>query len=231
MIWVVVPLGRAEMLPNVLDNASRQALPLKLCIVENGDAVGACAKHCVDPDLLLTSEHHQATAKNEAVSAIKKLGGGLISFWDDDDEYGAGFLGELKGQESKATVVGKRRHLVRLSDGLYLFDRESANQPSDWLHGPTCMVQAENCVEFPRIAPNDDGEWCKAMKQAGATFWATSIWNYTYIRTGHNHVWEASDLMVRLQLGSAWKLEDDRGTFVPAPNDDEVLDALADGTI
>jgi hypothetical protein len=229
MIWVVVPLGRAEMIPNVLENVGRQALPLKLCLVENGQAVGACAERSVSPDLLLTSEHHQASAKNEAVAAIKKLGGGLISFWDDDDEYSAGFLGELLSQKNLATVVGKRRHLVRLRDGLYLFDRKSANALSSWLHGPTCLVRAEECVEFPRVAPNDDGEWCKAMAQAGATFWATSIWNYTYSRTGNNHVWQASDLLVRHMLGDAFRLDADCATFIPAPTDDEIIDALAAG--
>jgi hypothetical protein len=69
------------------------------------------------------------------------------------------------------------------------------------------------------------------MAREGATFWATSMWNYTYSRTGSNHVWQASDLFVRHILGDAWRLEEDRATFVPAPTDTEIIDALAAGQI
>jgi hypothetical protein len=230
MIWVVVPFSRPNMLGNVLGNACRQTVPFKLVLVENGPAVGTCKRHGIAPALLLTSEPHQAIAKNTALAEIRKRGGGLVALWDDDDYYGAGFLAELVANRRRATVVGKRIHWVELADGLYLFDHESANQPSTLLHGPTVMAQASEIVDFPVVSPSDDRQWCKAMRQAGATMWATSVGEYVYRRTGSNHVWNASDLLVRFQLGDSYRFDADGATFVPGLTDEQIFEALDSGS-
>jgi hypothetical protein len=226
MIWVVVPFSRPHMLSNVLGNACRQTVPFKLCIVENGPAVGTCKQHGITPALLLTSEAHQAIAKNTAIAEIRKRGGGQVALWDDDDCYGSGFLAELEANRRRATVVGKRIHLVELADGLYLFDHEGANQLSTWLHGPTVMAEASDMLDFPVVSPSDDPLWCKAMRDAGATMWATSVGEYVYRRTGTNHVWKATDLLVRFRMGSSYRIEPDGVTFVPELTDEQILDAL-----
>lgn len=216
--WVVVPLGRADSVGNVFSNFRRQSVEARLCIVENGAGLGACERHGLNPDLLLTSQNHQAHAKNQAISELRDCGGHL-AFWDDDDWYGRAFLEELLASAGRATVVGKRRHFVRLPSGLFLFDSQSANRASSWLHGPTCLVRAAECLTFPVVSPNDDGAWCKAMRAAGASFYATSIWGYIYDRTNPGHVWNASEKLVRWQLGDAIK----GGCLIKAPTGDEVL--------
>jgi hypothetical protein len=225
--WVVVPFARPEMLGNVIRNFQRQTALARLCLVENGPAVGACERAGLVPDLLLTSEAHQATAKNTALEEIRKRGGGLVALWDDDDRYGCGFLEELLEHRRRANVVGKRRHLIRMSRGLYLFDEHNANAPSTWLHGPTCLVRAEECVDFPRVTPNDDGEWCRDMARAGATFYATSVWNYVYERTGTQHVWKASDVVVRHHMGDGLLWDGRTWQPAPKPTDREIFSFLA----
>jgi hypothetical protein len=225
--WVIVPFARSEMLGNVWRNFERQTTVARLCLVENGPAVGACARAGLVPDLLLTSEAHQATAKNTALEEIRKRGGGLVALWDDDDWYAAGFLAELLDHRHLATVVGKRRHLIRMSSGIYLFDQHTADAPSTWLHGPTCLLRAEECVDFPRVTPNDDGEWCRDMARAGATFYATSPWNYVYDRTGTQHVWKASDVIVRHHMGDGLRWDGAAWVSAPKPTDRELFSFLA----
>jgi hypothetical protein len=230
MIWVVVPFSRPDMLGNVLSNACRQTVPFKLVLVENGPAVGTCKRHGVAPELLLTSEAHQAVAKNTALAEIRKRGGGLVALWDDDDYYGSGFLAELAASKRRATVVGKRIHLVEFADGLYLFDRERADQASTWLHGPTVMAEAADMLDFPLLRVSEDAKWCQAMRAAGATLWATSTGEYVYRRTGARHAWQATDLLARLQLGDGYRIDADGATFVPGLTDEQVFEALDNGS-
>ncbi len=202
-IRVIVPFARPEHLPRVLENFRRQSFPDKhLVIVENGDALGACAKAGLTGVTVLTSEAHQASAKNVALEEIRRRGGGFFTTFDDDDWYGAEYLSELAGYAKSAGVIGKRQHFISVSEGssdpsipplLLCHSPSYADQDSSWLTGGTISGFAEDACEFPR-AEADDIYYCARMTRLGARLRALSIYHYLYRRNypGARHVWPAS---------------------------------------
>jgi len=66
------------------------------------------------------------------------------------------------------------------------------------------------------------------MAAKGATFWATSPWNFIYDHRGPGHAWVASDVTVRRQLGDAWRFCEGVAApeFVPRPSDAEVFEDM-----
>ncbi len=222
-IFVVVPHHRPKDLRNIIFNLKHQTLSHKLIIVENGDAVGTT------PDIgatIITSGKHQSLARNAGLQKVKELGGGYIAFMDSDDFYEPNYLQELYSNTFRATVIGKRIHKVKLSDGkLYLFNKFKSNQLTNLIHGATIFVNSNNCLEFPMTDINEDGEWSVSMKKAGFTLWASSEDNYIYNRCSENHTWNTSDILLRYQLGDCIKLDIDE--VILQPTDDEIFDYLA----
>lgn len=220
--WGIVPLHRPEDLPTVIANARRQSGFFRLCVVENGAALGACKRAGFRPDLLLGSVPHQSAARNVALHALRGRGAFFFTM-DADDWYGPGYLTELLKNRRKADVVGKRRHLVLLRDGLHLFDARGANKTTAWLHGACIAGYADDAIDFPTTAIGEDHAWCAGMRQIGATLYATSARNYVYVRTGSAHTWRSPDVMTRHHLGPAFKLTGGMPKFVPPPTHDEIF--------
>lgn len=220
---VIIPFSRPDMIAHVWSNLWNQTThEFEIVVVENGKGIGAWKAYGVKGCTILESENHPASAKNVGLEYVKKKGGKFTIF-DDDDWYGRNYIHELMSNQEKAIVVGKRIHLVEMADGIYLFDRSSSNQSSTWVHGPTICCQSEDAIFFPIVKPNDDKTWCKEMRKKGATFYATSIHNYIYIRLGHDHVWKAPDWMVRLQLGDAIRYrKGEKAVMVKQPTLEEV---------
>lgn len=210
----------------MLDNFRRQRLPLRPLIVANGRAQGIRE---IPGCTVVTSTAHQSAAKNEGLEYARRHGGGFFAIFDDDDWYGPGYLAELAENAHRATVVGKRRHFVHLSDGLYLFDEAGANKPSEWVTGACTAGWVEDAVQFPCwIDRGEDAEWCNTMTARGATFWATSIWDFIYDHRGAGHAWNASDIIVRRTLGSARRFNQyPESEFVPTPTNDQIFTSMA----
>lgn len=223
--WAIVPLHRSGDLPTVIANTHRQRSRVRLVIIENGDAVGACAQARFTPDLLLTSEKHQATARNVALDEIRKRGGGVFLTMDADDWYGPRYVEEIVANAHHADIIGKRRHLVRFPDGLYLFDVRGANKPTTWLHGACLAGRTEDAIPFPLRDVGEDTAWCEGMRSFGAKMFATSAREYIYNRAGTDHTWKANPVMVRHMLGPCFRL----GGYpvaVPKPTRAEVFAAF-----
>lgn len=211
MINIIVPFSRPDRLPAVLDNFKRQHhADKRLIVVENGRALGACKHAGVAPDVLLTSDAHQAHAKNEGLAWIRKNGGGYFATMDDDDYYGPDYLTEVEAHRKNGTVVGKLDQFVSMGDKLLLLQGqvEEDGQPIQSLNGPTICAQAEDSVDFPADKPwGEDGDWLEKMRRKGATFWATSPYHYCYRRHPHS-TWPVKDeSYLRIMLfGSGGKL-------------------------
>lgn len=204
VVWVVVPFAREANLPLVVANFERQVFTdMKLVIVENGPAVGACARAGIKPDILLTSDAHQSDAKNTALAEIRRRGGGFWTTFDDDDWYGRYHVQEIANHAHRANVVGRGEHFVRLSDGLYLFRREYANRYANSVAGPTISAWTEDTIEFRRFTPGDTPDWCERMRAAGASFWNCDYRHFVYSRHSGKHAWSASDVEVRCAYGDA----------------------------
>ena len=201
-IWVVVPCCREKQIPWVVENFRRQEHKDKrLCIVENGAAIGACERLGIVPHLIVTSEPHQSHARNEGMYAIRNRGGGWIAMWDDDDWYGPAYLSEMVGliEEGKADIYGKHRHFVATPDsGMLLYNEKGQNKHSRHVHGPTLVFRAEEGRLFRVQKEAEEIRWCFEMHDLGARIWAASIYHLLYLRWGdeHEHTWEADDSLV-----------------------------------
>jgi hypothetical protein len=185
-------------LQNVLDNFKRQDFSnKKLVIIENGNAVGTCKKHGVEPDLLLTSGNHQATAKNAGIEAIRERGGGFWATYDDDDYYGPHYLSEMVGYSDKAEIIGKGDFFVRMAGGtLRFFGGIACEEYTRFVHGPTICSWTELPCEFPNTG--DIGEDCalvKNMVEEGGRIWAASKHHFIFHRypSADHHTWKISD--------------------------------------
>jgi glycosyltransferase involved in cell wall biosynthesis len=254
-VWVIVPFSRPQYLKNVLDNFTRQDFQnKKLVIVENGDAIGTCIKHGVEPDILLSSLPHQAEAKNEALAAIRRRGYGFWATFDDDDYYGPGYLSEMVGYSDRAEVVGKGDFFVRLAGGdLLLFEGIGSLQYTNFVHGPTICSWAELCMDFPNTGRiGEDCALVKDMLVGGASVWAASKHNFIFKRYPgeDHHTWKMSDekLIHSLSFGIGFDPvvknygqdvpydfingigeEPEYEQIVTAPKDSEILAAIDDG--
>lgn len=194
---MVVPFSRPKHLQNTIDNFVRQKFSnKKLILVENGPAIGACKKIGFEPDLLLTSEPHQAHAKNAGLAAIRERGGGFWATFDDDDYYGPGYLEEMVEASAYAEVVGKADFFVRMARGtLRSFQSIGCEQYVNFIHGPTICSWAEACCDFPIKRIGEDIGLVENMMGVGAKVWATSRHHFIFNRYSDecHHTWKISD--------------------------------------
>lgn len=198
LMYVVVPCHRPSQLQWVFDRYDQQTYGnRKLCIVENGDAVGACKRLGFTPDLVVTSRPHVSHARNEGMYAIRDLGIDCwLSMWDDDDWYGSEYLEEMASlaASDKANVYGKQRHFVAFPDhGMYLFNEVNQNKYTDSVHGPTLVFRPEEGIVFKVQREAEEIRWCYEMSRLGARIWSASIKHLLYLRydQGHEHAWKA----------------------------------------
>ena len=201
-IWVVVPCCREKQIRWVVDNFRRQTHPDKrLCIVENGEALGACERLGIVPHLIITSEAQVGRARNAGMYAIRERGGGWISMWDDDDWYGPAYLAEMAEltESGKANIYGKHRHFVATpKNGMCLVNEKGQNKYSQHVHGPTLVFRAEEGRAFHEQKEAEEIRWCYDMAKLGARIWAASVNHLLYLRWDgeHEHTWEADDSLV-----------------------------------
>jgi hypothetical protein len=207
-VWVIVPFSRPQFFDNLVLNFKRQNFPnKKLILVENGDAIGTCKERGFEPDVLLTSGSHQATAKNEGLGYIRKHGYGFWATFDDDDYYGPNYLSEMIGYSDKAEIIGKGDFFVRMAGGtLRSFEGIGTLEYTNFIHGPTICSWAELCMDFPNTGQiGEDCSLVQRMIEEGARVWASSKYNFIFHRypDENHHTWKISDskLTDSLSLG------------------------------
>lgn len=184
MMWVLVPFSRPDYLQNVRENFDRQTMAgKKLCIVENGAAIGACKQAGFEPDLLLTSEAHPSLARNAGLVALRDLDA-HFSCMDDDDFYGPEYQWEHFEHAKRGRVTGKMPHWVRFEavGKLWLFNRERANRKVSWVQGPTIGGFARDVPDFPLKPIGEDVAFCRVHREAGGEVFNTSVGNFLYVR-------------------------------------------------
>lgn len=198
-IWVVVPLGRATMLPNVVGNFERQRYPhKKLVVVENGAGLGACRKHGFQPDLVLDSDAHQSAAKNVALETLIDMGARYWATMDDDDYYGPAYLeGIADGFRRGFEVVGKASIFLRFSDGrMHLLEQAGELKEVPQVNGPTISsVVRQDMPRFPVMGWGEDNAWLEAAREKGWRIWAADHFAFCYCRHGqaHPHTYPITD--------------------------------------
>jgi hypothetical protein len=216
---MVVPLSRPSDLGNVLHNFWRQKHPEKrLCIIENGLAIGVCARHGIEPNLLLAADSGPAEALNVALAELLRRGE-HAAWWckiDGDDYYGPGYLDEIAQAPAEADLIGKSRVWIKTVGGrLWLF-------PFDVPAGGTLATRVAQAVDFdPNRCVGSDVQWVSRMLEAGARFWSSSERYYCFRRWGwpHSHTCRRSDSEM---LRAAWDAE----VFDAGPYDETVIDGV-----
>ena len=203
-VWAIVPFSRPKWLNNVINNFTLQTFQnKKIVIVENGDAIGSCKKYGFEPDLLLTSEKHQAIAKATALNELKRINAEYWTTWDDDDYYGYNYLQELIENSDKADIIGKNTYFVKTqNDKLRLFGSNVENTNADLIHGPTISSWVAECTNFENVGRwSEDIAFLQSMKNKGANIFATSRWNFINQRhKSHGHTWTITDK----QMAQGW---------------------------
>ena len=205
-VWIVVPCYREAQLGWAVENFARQTYPhKKLCIVENGDAIGGCVRHGIKPDLVVSSRIAQVgIVRNVGVHAIRELhDDSWIAMCDDDDWYGPAYLEELIGlaKQKKADIYGKLRNFVAFpSCGLHLFNELNSNSFVPCVHGPSLFFRPEGAVEFRAQNEAEEYQWCMDMAKRGAKIWAASVHHLLYLRyaSAHDHAWQSNDMTIAM---------------------------------
>jgi hypothetical protein len=197
VITIIVPLYRPRAAARVWRCFCRQSHERRrLVIVENGPAVGACARFGIRPDALLRSTTHKVAALNTGLHWLRKHGGGPWAIWDDDDYYGPGYLAEMSVALRTADIVGKPSLFVRRSDGsLWLFRREG--QPLGHSFGGH-----SDCIDFTDCGRwGEDDRWLNDMLAVGAKLGCTGPENFIWWRLRQGgHMWPADDMQVAQSL-------------------------------
>jgi len=197
--WVVAATHREQQLRWILESFKRQTYHnKKLIIVENGPAVGGCARQGICPDRVVTSTENVAEARNAGVYSVIDNGGGWVCMMDDDDYYGPRYLEEYSIWVTKgiAEIYGKARHFVGYVDhGLYLYSERNACKYLPMLHGPTFCFRAEDAVYYRGGREGEETAWAMQMQRLGFRMFATSIHHFCYLRGGNpeDHAWQAED--------------------------------------
>ena len=200
--WVVVPCCREEQLRSVWENYRRQTYRYKrLCIVENGLAVGGCRRLGFRPDLVIASRSNVSHARNEGMFAVREFkDDAWVAMWDDDDWYGPHYLEEaaLLTLTGKAQIYGKLRHFVTFQDRrMFLFGAVHQHSYVPAVHGPSLVFRPSEAVAFRPSKEAEEISWCNAMRALGARVWASSVHHLLYVRHGGSHAWQASDELVK----------------------------------
>ena len=207
-----MPFSRPSCFENVISNFTRQSFHnKKLVMIENGDAVGCCKEHGFEPDLLLTSDRHQAIAKNVGLAALREKGAEFWTTFDDDDWYYNLYLNELVDCSDKAEMIGKHNIFVKTTnDRLWLLQDSEENDFADIIHGPTISAWVKDTeVDFPNTGQwGEDLAFINEMQLRGAKCWASSKWNFIFQRhKNHNHTWHTTDH----QLSQCWHYSNSKG--------------------
>lgn len=238
MISVIAPHCRPWFAQNLLSNWKRQKTASRLIVIENGDAIGTFPS--VDGVTVIASEPHQATATNTGLAWLRtEGGGGPWARFDDDDYYGPEYLSETVSCLSLADATGKPWSFVMFDDGLWRFSVGRNSQRATFgLTGGTLAATSPFVPDFPKTI-SDDLDWCRLMRDRGASLWSSSAWNYCYDRRkiAGTRVLSGPQTIIRRSFGDAdyygrMPLSSvDDNTIQPlrhisSPSDDEVFAAL-----
>lgn len=175
----------------------------RLCIVENGEALGGCSSLGIQPDICTKVDTMSVSAaRNEGLYAVRSTDADAwVSMMDDDDWYGPEYLREVSFlvTSGRAEVYGKQRHFVALpSKGLCLFQPQVHDMYVPYVHGPTLSFRAADSLLFLEQKEAEEITWCCRMRALGARVYTSSVYHMLYMRRmGDNaHTWKASDRLV-----------------------------------
>lgn len=132
----------------------------------------------------------------------------LITKFDHDDYYSPYYLEEQVKEllRTKSSIVGKHACFVylRASKQLIVRSPRQMNKFVAFIQGGTILFRRSllKDVRFPDLSLGEDVRFLRDCSKKGHTIYATSPFNYVYIRRKNksSHTWRVSDQ--RLLIGS-----------------------------
>ena len=120
-VWYVVPTCRPENVENIFANFECQSIKGSLLIVENGDAVGACEKAGLIPNVLLQSEPNVGSARSAALRYLRSVAPDAYIVWmDDDDTYHRTYATKAIEHNDGKSVTMASGHFINM-EGHYFW--------------------------------------------------------------------------------------------------------------
>lgn len=146
--------------------------------------------------LKVAAEEPLGTCLNRGISASS---GEFVAKMDDDDLYGANYLGDQLAalRYSKAELVGKQAHYLYLRRQNIVMCRfpEREHRYTDIVMGPTLIARRELFLEnqFAARTRGEDTELQQRLIAAGARIYSADRFNFVQVRGNHAHTWSIDD--------------------------------------
>ncbi|GBF74310.1 hypothetical protein PA598K_02647 [Paenibacillus sp. 598K] len=208
-VSIITATHRPQFLKNMLGNYGRQRYRAKeLIVIVNNDSV----------DLRMYRRLARAYPRVRIYQVPERLSLGqclncgiavarypLIAKFDDDDYYSPYYLGEQVRAllRTGSDVVGKHGCLVYLEATRELLLRSPLNRdrPEPFVQGGTLLFRRRvlRKVRFADRSLGEDTTFLRACGKSGFAIYATSPFNYVYMRRSdkQSHTWRVKDRFYR----------------------------------
>ena len=204
-ISIITCTNHPDFLMNILNNYQTQRYTRKeLIIIINKDSISL--KEWKEKTALYTNVTIYKVPERISLGqclncGISKSKYPLIAKFDNDDYYSPYYLREqVKALlRTGSPVVGKHACLVYLSASKKLVIRSphEKNKNVDFIQGGTILFRKKivKNVSFSDLSLGEDVKFLRDCSKKGYTIYATSPYNYVYIRrkNKNTHTWKVSD--------------------------------------
>ena len=185
---MVVVVHGAELTPEIERTASECPFPVELISAKSDLTLGECLN-----------------------IAGGRVSAPILAKLDDDDHYGPAYLEDSFHAicYSGADIVGKGAHYTYLSGA----DRTVLRRPGleeqfieGSPNGATLVFRRSiwEAVGFPHRPRHVDTGFLRAARLVGGSVYATSRWEFCYVRNPEGHTWDAEDEVFLAGAEPAW---------------------------
>jgi len=194
-VTVVCVTNRPAQLDHAIANVTRQRHPnTRFLLITNSSQFD----RNVVAARLATVEGVEVRHVDEAASLGTCLNLGLdlattrfVAKFDDDDHYGAEYLGDLvlAHRFTDAAVVGKHSHYASFEDSsVHLRFHGREFEYTSWVAGGTLLIDRLRIgsIRFEDRSLGEDGAFLASCERAGLGVYAADRFNYVQRRTGAN---------------------------------------------
>ena len=223
-VSVVVPTNRPHELDNVLANVARQErVDVELIVVAHGIDVDAADLRARATDLGVGEVTVVPATADRTLGAILNLGldvagGSYVAKMDDDNFYGAHFLGDLVDAfaSTSAGITGKWAHYVwlRSSGAVVLRFEKYENTYHRLVQGGSIVATREVALDirFSDIPRAVDSDFLNRAMAAGVQTYSADRYNFVSIRGDDrlSHTWKVDDLVFMTGAGRVVSYGDPR---------------------
>lgn len=204
-VSIVACTNRPEFFANVLGNYARQRYPRKqLIVIVNKDGVDLRAMRrqaARSPDVAVYHVPERISLGQCLNCGISRAKYPLIAKFDHDDYYSPYYLREQVRalQRTGSSVVGKHACLVYLAGSRRLIVRSPGERHRfmNFVQGGTILFRRKvlKDARFADISLGEDVRFLRSCARKGHRVYATSPYNYVYVRRKdkRTHTWKVND--------------------------------------